>query len=108
MGSAVSAVSVAFIISVESDRYVNSLDLMLISAIRWDGVIRCAVQEDPIEEALHKVINTMRRAYAVNPNLDFEVFIHKVSVIAGDFLWVLFLSRTLSFSCSFAAPLFLD
>eukprot|EP00904_Undaria_pinnatifida_P012637 jgi/Undpi1/8503/HiC_scaffold_25.g10970.m1 len=35
-------------------------------------------QEDPIEEALHKVINTMRRAYAVNPNLDFEVFIHKV------------------------------
>ena len=56
-----------------------SLDLLFVSVIGWIYCIRCTVQEDPIEEGLHKVINTMRRAYAVNPNLDFEVFIHKVS-----------------------------
>ena len=56
-----------------------SLDLLFVSVIGWIYCIRCTVQEDPIEEGLHKVINTMRRAYAVNPNLDFEVFIPKVS-----------------------------
>lgn len=35
-------------------------------------------QEAIIEDPLPKLVNSIRRAYAINPNLDFEVFIHKV------------------------------
>ena len=36
------------------------------------------LQDDPIEDTLHRLVNTVRHAHSINPNLDVEVFIHKV------------------------------
>ncbi|CAM9368680.1 unnamed protein product, partial [Hapterophycus canaliculatus] len=36
-------------------------------------------QEDPVEEALGGLLNIIKKAYAVNPRLNFEIFIHKAS-----------------------------
>ncbi|CAM9109327.1 unnamed protein product [Scytosiphon promiscuus] len=35
-------------------------------------------QEDPVEEALGGLLNIIKNAYAVNPMLNFEIFIHKI------------------------------
>lgn len=42
------------------------------------GFFAFVYQEDPIEDALHRLVNTVRHAHNINPNLDVEVFVHKV------------------------------
>lgn len=36
------------------------------------------VQDEPVEEPLGGLLSIIKKAYAVNPKLAFEVFIHKV------------------------------